>query len=285
MFTLEINSKTAKVINWELDGYNWTISTSLILGIVYDNADKHFADQIANAEINEVYGNNIIKSFASKGIIKIKNANKFSDYDYDKYFLFGQEEYGALLMNLYPLFNDKALVYPTLDMVESLRIDNLYALSPLPVDRCDLSKGLQYKNLQSVLHIAIAILHYYALNNYRLKKCAFCGKWFATIETSAQSQFCSNNYKYTDCNGNEHKYSSHIEAKKRILDRCGQRFRRIEKMLYSRYGQIGDRYNEFYNTAADMREKAKKQPTIENLLAYESYLYIECEKYYKRYSR
>ena len=29
----------------------------------------------------------------------------------------------------------------------------------------------------------------------------------------------------------------------------------------------------------------KKNPSIENLIAYEKYVFIDCEKYYKRYGR
>ncbi len=101
--------------------------------------------------------------------------------------LWGLSEGSSALINMYKfLLNDNSIKL-TFKMVEELRLyyhfesyqyhDSFFdgAKYPLPKE-----KAITFKNLNTITQVLCSALYYYALNDYKIKKCAHCGKWFAT---------------------------------------------------------------------------------------------------------
>lgn len=153
--------------------------------------------------------------------------------------------------------------------------------------------------------IVFALLHYCISNSYVLKKCRLCGKYF--IPRKAQENFCTRQFSYTNWEGIQKRYKTCKLAKKSILQTIKARKATVKDMLDERVRMNGIPFTElitpdeesfaletfaenrdlksFNDCVTNFEAAVKKNPSIENLIAYEKYVFIDCEKYYKRYGR
>ncbi|MGN0628873.1 MAG: hypothetical protein ACI4IW_04520 [Oscillospiraceae bacterium] len=138
--------------------------------------------------------------------------------------------------------------------------------------------------------IVFAVLHYYIINGFYLKKCELCGKYFFPQEK--QEAFCNNKFSYIDWEGKTKDYPSCKIARIKIRERSDKRYHNIYNKLSERCNEYGyidgilfKEFNDFANTAAIHRENIKQLASIDNIVKYETFLYIDCSKYDKRYSR
>lgn len=153
--------------------------------------------------------------------------------------------------------------------------------------------------------IVFALLHYCISNGYVLKKCRLCGKYF--IPRKAQENFCTRQFSYTNWEGIQKRYKTCKQAKKSILQTIKARKATVKDMLDERVKMNGIPFSElvcdddinyaletypanrdlksFEDSVPGFESSVKGNPSIENLIAYEKYVFVDCEKYYKRYGR
>ena len=146
------------------------------------------------------------------------------------------------------------------------------------------SRGcIQFEQLQSIRHVIIALLYFYAVNGYKLTRCKHCGRWFAT--KTLKELYCSKQSPYP---GYE-RYSCGA-AVKIIKDK-------LEKKRLSEYERLRQRadeyginskhyaaFNSFYETCIDFKTKLKHGASVELLQAYKNYLY-DSENVRPKYER
>lgn len=153
--------------------------------------------------------------------------------------------------------------------------------------------------------IIFALLHYCISNGYILKKCKLCGKYF--IPRKPQENFCTRQFTYTNWEGIKKKYVNCKYAKKSIFQTIKARKATVKDMLDERVKANGIPFEElktddelnyavetyaanresktFQDRTIELEKAVKKNPTAENLMMYEKYVFVECQKYYKRYAR
>lgn len=137
-----------------------------------------------------------------------------------------------------------------------------------------------FNNLSTITQVLCAILYYYALNEYKLRKCALCGKWFAT--QTLKEQYCKRKstiekYSHLTC----------AEAKQRIRKNNGvnnplkKRFNVLSSTL-DRLISIQGEYDE--QTKTDFLHTAKIIRETKTEAEYEQWI-CEQEKKYKTRTR
>lgn len=195
--------------------------------------------------------------------------------------ILGFPERGGSLLEFYEYVDGRKSIKPSLKDIEQLRFECGYS-APRAINKLNPDDGIIFYNLHNISEVLFSILNYYARYDYTLKRCKFCGKWFAAPKVSAQSGYCNRGVKYNDCLGKDHKYSSCIEARKDILNRCKARYNRIYNVIYQNSGSSFDKMTEFTRRAGELKESCY---SFSDCVKYENYLYMDCEKFYSRYGR
>lgn len=169
--------------------------------------------------------------------------------------------------------------------IEELRISHNITFAPLPLSS---GSGLHFPKISSPFQILYGMLYFYGLQKYALKRCKFCGRWFAVRASSAQKAYCGRKVLYTDWSGKATEYSSCQKAVETITDRCDSRYKQIKNNLDRRKGNTSPEYHAFCNTGDELKAKISKKtgnPSAANLQAFERFLYVESDKLCRRYER
>ena len=169
--------------------------------------------------------------------------------------------------------------------IEGLRITHNFTFAPLPLIG---GSGLHFKKISSPFQILYGMLYFYAMRGYALKRCKFCGRWFAVRASSAQQAYCGRKVLYTDWSGKTTEYSSCQKAVETITDRCNSRYKQIKNNLDRRIGSTSPEYHAFCNAGDNLKAAINKKsgnPSIANLQAFERFLYIESAPLCRRYER
>ena len=169
--------------------------------------------------------------------------------------------------------------------VEGLRISHNITFAPLPLSG---GSGLHFPKISSPFQILYGMLYFYAMRGYALKRCKFCGRWFAVRASSAQKAYCGRKVVYTDWSGKTTEYLSCQKAVETITDRCDSRYKQIKNNLDRRLGNTSPEYHAFCNAGDDLKTAINKKngnPSIANLQAFERFLYIESANLSRRYER
>lgn len=193
-------------------------------------------------------------------------------------------EDSSSLINFYEFINEESGSSLKMDQVEKFRIEHHISTAPIVRQSED---GVEFilEDVNWFTQIIYALLYYYALNGYRIKCCRFCGKWYAFKDEKAQKNYCNRPFTYTDWNGKEKTFPCCQDAREKIKARCDRRSKQIYDVLYSREGFANKNLDSFLSCRDEHLIEIKKNPSFENIVKYEQYLYIECDKYYRRYGR
>lgn len=194
-------------------------------------------------------------------------------------------EDGASLINFYELVSSgSGSINATMDIVEGFRLDHRITNAPIMKESLD---GMIFtvENIDRLTQVIYGLLYFYAKNEFHVKRCKFCGKWFAFKNEKAQKNFCNRPFQYIDWNGEEKRFPNCQDAREKIMARCKRREKQIYNALDQNGGTASGKMNQFMGQNGLYLKDIKKNPSCERILDYERYLYIECDKYYHRYGR
>ena len=118
------------------------------------------------------------------------------------------------------------------------------------------SYGTYFYQCFSLSDIIVSILHFLAMNDYKINRCRHCGRYFATL--SLKQEYCPRNSTYPD---REH-YSCY-EAVKRIRQDLRRIYIRMYKNLHANY-IYEHRYN-FENEFAKAFDDVKAHSDYETI--------------------
>lgn len=245
MATLIIGNTYAEV---EWKGKSNLYRTDLLFGDVIEILEKHYPKMLENREYWHNYMND-----------DLFNHNSFKI----NFKLWGMSEGYSALSNMYDFLQYNDGVKLSLKDVEELRLEyqfESYQCYNADNDENFISlnkKSYIFKNLKTITQVLCAVLYYYALNDYRLRKCALCGKWFAT--QTLKERYCKRK-------SNIEKYShlTCVEAKQRIRKNNGvnnplkKRFNVLSSTLdrlINEHGLDKQVKKDFLHTAKEIREK------------------------------
>lgn len=202
--------------------------------------------------------------------------------------IWGFPERGLALWNINQFLKEFAhngVYYVDPRDIEGLRISHNITFAPLPLSA---GYGLHFPIISSPFQILYGMLYFYAMRGYVLKRCKFCGRWFAVQACNAQKAYCGRKVTYTAWNGKTTEYSSCQKAVETITDRCNKRYVQIKNNLDRRKGNTSPDYHTFCNIGDDLKASINKKngnPSIANFQAFEHFLYIESDNLCRRYER
>lgn len=265
MLNVFINDKETIVEN-EKTRSRWTISTINFFGRVYEVLEKKFPASEG-------------KEVAKRILVRINNCSQDEDD-----WIFHCREYGNTLNLLNDLIESRSILSFSLKDIEGIRIEYGMKANYLPAHIGD-DTGMRFENLKSVWEVVIAYLFYCAYNEYNLVKCAHCERWFAT--KTLKTKYCN---RISPC------YNM-IVAGKKVLGQpepCKQAVKTIQlkfsdrkKVIYNTWSAYGgdeddskakarrERCEKFYARCEEFRTLIRAHPTVENICAYQEYLYSD----------
>lgn len=218
----------------------------------------------------------------------------FSIYDKRQPFIF-PSQFGEHLLKIEQFFYEDTFSKVTL--VELEKIIRHYFRANLSVDYVPINEDLygfssidkmmsehtvyEY-TCRDVYDVFFAIVHYCKLTNIKLKSCKLCHRFFFAL--TDKEQYCAYPFSYTDWENKEHSYiqcCGKEGARKKIWDKLQAKKKKINAWLNN---HIIAKEN-FTKDCLIIEEEARNNPCIENLKKFEKFLYIDCNKYHKKYER
>ena len=150
-------------------------------------------------------------------------------------------------------------------------------------DISEMSKRTIYEyTCKTIYDVFFAVVHYCKLTDLKLKSCRLCHKFF--FAENLKEQYCTNSFSYVDWENKTHSFpqcAGKTGARKKIWDKLQAKKIKINKWL-----EIHPNIQEKFGIECSKIEyKARDNPSIENLQAFERFLYVDCEKYHKKYER
>ncbi len=150
-------------------------------------------------------------------------------------------------------------------------------------DLSEMPKRTVYEyTCKTVYDVFFAIVHYCKLTDLKLKSCKLCHTFF--FADNLKEQYCTNSFSYVDWENKTHTFpqcAGKTGARKKIWDKLQAKKIKIYKWLaYHPRKQA-----KFGIECSKIECQARDNPSIENLQIYERFLYIDCDKYHKKYER
>ncbi len=263
MLSIRIDDENTTVTNSTCQT-QWTNKTSELFGIIYVSQLKHYPDFDCDK-----FGDRVVERI-SKGL----QGQAVEEPTY----LFGMVERGDTLFFMEQFIDGRRMVSPTIDDIEELRISNRMTANFLPSHGC-----IQFDKLNSVRHVIIALLYFYAVNGYKLTICKHCGRWFAT--KSLKELYCSKNssfpgYERYTCGEAVKRIKDKLE-RKRLSEYERLHLKAMEYGVNSRHSEV---FNSFCQTCSTFKAELKHGASVELLQAYKDYLY-DSENVRPKYER
>ena len=238
------------------------------------NIETIFGNLIAYIEDNlKMDRNNVAENIVNKVLVNaglMKKGIEVQTETYKKLDIFCFEEIGAVFNDYSDYFDfTKNQVKLSIKELEKTRYKfNLFtALTPT------VENHYQYRELHNISEVLFAILNYYALSDYKLKRCKHCKKWFAT--KSLKNEYCHRkspllNKIYKSNKGDE-KTDCHSTVKA-ILKKIREQHKKNYDRLY-KYSSFQEDFNNYINQYYDLSALANQQPTKENLTNLYNFVY------------
>ncbi len=135
---------------------------------------------------------------------------------------------------------------------------------------------------KTIYDVFFAVVHYCKLTDLKLKSCRLCHKFF--FAENLKEQYCTNSFSYVDWENKTHSFSKcsgKDGARKKIWDKLQAKKIKINKWLENH----PSKQQKFGIDCSKIENETRENPSIENLQAFERFLYIDCEKYHKKYER
>lgn len=150
-------------------------------------------------------------------------------------------------------------------------------------DLSEMPKRTVYEyTCKTVYDVFFAIVHYCKLADLKLKSCKLCHTFF--FADNLKEQYCTNSFSYVDWENKTHTFpqcAGKTGARKKIWDKLQAKKIKIYKWLaYHPRKQA-----KFGIECSKIECQVRDNPSIENLQIYERFLYIDCDKYHKKYER
>lgn len=131
----------------------------------------------------------------------------------------------------------------------------------------------------NLISVVLAFCHYLTMHDYKPTQCKHCGKMFFT--QNLKNTLCERitPYTYLLSSGEEKKYSLENKSCREAVKTIKDRFRHRKSVLVRSYDEYYEadtskQSRAFQIGALKYMEVIKKEPSAENLKAYEEFLYI-----------
>ncbi len=182
-----IIGKTFAMVSWNDGGeiYSNIYRTDLFFGNILSLLEANYPKMLPDFNYQGEIINNIWLEYL-----------KYDIYGEHPFSLWGLSEGSSALANMYKFLLKSDYIKLNFQTVEELRLYyhfESYQYSdpffdgieyPLPEE-----KAITFKNLENITQVLCSALYYYALNDYKIKKCIHCKKWFAT--KNGKIDYCS----------------------------------------------------------------------------------------------
>lgn len=136
--------------------------------------------------------------------------------------------------------------------------------------------NFRYYSCSTMINFVFALVHYCVYNEYKISKCAHCGKLFITKKgkKNGGKEYCCRNspfagYEEYSCKEAVKKIKDRLEAKRKSeYERL-----RIKANEYGTLSCHATLFNDFCSTCDKYKEKLKKGASVALLKEYEFFLY------------
>ena len=189
--------------------------------------------------------------------------------------IWGINEYGDTLMKIYDFIDNRTIIYPDTKEIDRLRLSNNMSNTFIASDFLDLSQGMFFTDLNNIFEVVIASLYFYAYYDYKLVRCAHCGKWFAT--KSLKKKYCD---RISPCFGTlitgKEKLTCY-DSVQNIKQKCTRIKNRIETKASSAINSLtgNNNFNTWFPSECEkylIENSNRAKPDAENLIAYYNFL-------------
>jgi len=259
MLNISIDQTKAKIENTDLYA-QWTVTTANAFGDIY-------------AKLEPLFQGITSDSLASAIVKRIADGISGRPVD-DPIRIFGYAEIGQTFLDMEAFIDGKSVLYPTFRDIEEMRIRHHMKESYLPISLSD-PGSMRFEGLKTISHVVIAILYYYAFNDYKIVRCRHCGKWFAT--QTLKEQYCK---RVSPCFGDIIKGKEKLPCEQAVRNIKQKQRRRYDAIYHNFYqkNQFSVDMTSFLSESYRLQEAIKEAPSVDNFKRYEDFL----NKYPKR---
>lgn len=254
MRTLTISKDRVLITVFEQEGYYDLGSLECAFGNVIDMLESEFpVEEIGYSKVEY-----LVKISIDGLNDKCKAKN-----------IWGMHENGAVMYTIYEFLGERKSLSVSWQDVEKLRINNCLTTNYLPINHFDYDKGMEFRDVKSVIEVVYCMLYYYAYYNMKLVKCQHCGRWFAT--KTLKEKYCK---RISPCFGKiiTGKVPLNCEATVRnIIQKQKRRHANIYIYLYN-YAKDQNSIDDFLVKSQDYKYRIQSEPTVSNFLEYEAFL-------------
>ena len=134
----------------------------------------------------------------------------------------------------------------------------------------------RYYSCRNMIDFVFALVHYCVYNDYKITKCAHCGKLFITKKgkKNGEEKYCCRNSPFAGYE--EYPCKKAVKAIKDMLDK--KRISEYERLRnrakeYSSFSNHTALYNAFCSTCDEYKEKLKKGASVALLEEYKAFLF------------
>lgn len=188
--------------------------------------------------------------------------------------IFGFRTSPAIMLTVSGIVDGRDQIAIDLKDVERLRIEQRISIAPQPVSRISSDAGLIFEDVHSVIEVVYGLLYFYAINDWKLCRCAHCHRWFAA--KTFREKYCS---RISPCYGM-------IVSGKKLLGQPEPCFQAVKTLKIKFTDRRKCIYNNWYvnfngdtdtllERCAAFFDTIKKEPSVENFVAFQKYLYSD----------
>lgn len=248
-----------------------------------DNYVQHFYSDLIFGDIISILEKEYPKMVVSDKKARKEYAIKYLMEDLsgkNDFKLWGLGEGSSALSNMYDFLLNDVSIRLSFKMVEELRLKYQFTSYQRYEDYGHTifnKNAIVFDGLKTITQVLCSVLYYYALNDYKIKKCLHCGKWFATQDGSCK--YCRrkspiDKYSHLRC----------VEAQQRIRKNkgCSDDLTKRRNTLISTLDRLINQKGLPPEELKKFREESKEVKKTKTEIEYSQWLYEQELKYKPR---